>query len=363
MLLLDTGAGYPALDRAVARRLGFQLRDIGNPSMDLLAQPIPRLELGTAVTMDQVGPALALDLQGLRDAVDEPLVGLLGASLFEREALVIEDSLGLLILARGGEGAGTDPVRRSRSRLAATLDPRARAVRVRVVGDGKVLIPVRVAGAAAPIELVLDTGATKTVLFHNALTRLGHPERRWRQVHGLISPTLYGDTPFTLTRLPDLSLATTTGTVRMAGVDAGIVRGGLADELERAIGPEVGGLLGHSFLRRFRVVLDLRERVLWLSPRQVPRDLRPHEFSGPGLQLARRDGEPTVVGVVRGGPADRAGVRAGDRILRVDGREARALDMEALGRALEGAPGTRLRLGLQRGTRTWTRELVRARYL
>ncbi len=90
-------------------------------------------------------------------------------------------------------------------------------------------------------------------------------------------------------------------------------------------------------------------------------------YAGVGLRLDVRDGMVTVVGPVPGSPAERAGVRAGDRIVEIAGDPTRGLTAEEATRRLRGAPNTPARFVVERpGVEgripvTVTREEVRVR--
>jgi S1-C subfamily serine protease len=146
--------------------------------------------------------------------------------------------------------------------------------------------------------------------------------------------------------------------VRCDSLDAAVIESPLEELLSRAAGRAVHGLLGYSFLRRYRVVVDYPNRVLWLASRRDWND-RPWEYSTVGVQLERRDGDARIAALVEGSPADEAGVRAGDVLLAVDGGAADSLDIAALARRLEGPPGSTVELALRRGTREWTLRLAR----
>ena len=72
------------------------------------------------------------------------------------------------------------------------------------------------------------------------------------------------------------------------------------------------------------------------------------EYGGVGLEVVDRDGFITVVAPIPGTPGARAGIRPGDRIVRVDGlaldgwRTSQAVDL------LRGRPGTAVRMGVSR---------------
>jgi carboxyl-terminal processing protease len=71
-------------------------------------------------------------------------------------------------------------------------------------------------------------------------------------------------------------------------------------------------------------------------------------YAGIGAQIDIRDGLITIVAPLPGGPSLDAGIRAGDRIVEVDGVGMRAADLEAAQKALRGAPGSVVRLTIAR---------------
>ncbi|OII64530.1 peptidase S41 [Streptomyces sp. CC53] len=94
-------------------------------------------------------------------------------------------------------------------------------------------------------------------------------------------------------------------------------------------------------------------------------------YTGVGLGARRTaEGLIEVTRVQRGGPAERAGIRPGDRLRTIDGRSvdgqtaARVVALlrgdGADGDGTAAAAGTPVVLGLQRGERTWSRTLRRA---
>jgi carboxyl-terminal processing protease len=72
------------------------------------------------------------------------------------------------------------------------------------------------------------------------------------------------------------------------------------------------------------------------------------QFGGVGIEIDARGDYLTVLVPFAGSPAARAGVRAGDQILEIDGRDARGLDVDEAVRYMRGRPGTRVRMTLRR---------------
>ena len=71
-------------------------------------------------------------------------------------------------------------------------------------------------------------------------------------------------------------------------------------------------------------------------------------YAGVGLRADVRDGLVYVVGVVPGAPAERAGVRVGDRMVEIAGEPTRGLTTEEVTRRLRGAPETPVRFAVER---------------
>jgi len=71
-------------------------------------------------------------------------------------------------------------------------------------------------------------------------------------------------------------------------------------------------------------------------------------FGGIGIEVDLRDDVITVIAPIEGSPAERAGVRPGDKIIAIDGRPARGEPLEKLVRKLRGAPGTRVQIAVRR---------------
>ena len=73
------------------------------------------------------------------------------------------------------------------------------------------------------------------------------------------------------------------------------------------------------------------------------------EFGGVGIEVTERDGVVTVVAPIPGTPAERAGIRSGDRIVNIDGESTKGLSILDAARRMRGPPGTEVTLTLERG--------------
>jgi carboxyl-terminal processing protease len=72
-------------------------------------------------------------------------------------------------------------------------------------------------------------------------------------------------------------------------------------------------------------------------------------YAGVGIRIKRRPNEPIVVWeLIDGGSAGRAGIKPGDAIVRVDGRDAGPLTLEQLANLIRGPEGTQVKLTVER---------------
>lgn len=90
------------------------------------------------------------------------------------------------------------------------------------------------------------------------------------------------------------------------------------------------------------------------------------QYTGVGLWARARDGRIEVTRVGGGTPADRAGIRAGDRLhsvdgAPVDGRPVTEVVSLLRGDGTDAEAGTTVRLGLERDGRTWSETVRRVR--
>jgi carboxyl-terminal processing protease len=72
------------------------------------------------------------------------------------------------------------------------------------------------------------------------------------------------------------------------------------------------------------------------------------QFGGVGVEIDSRGDYLTVIAPIPGSPAARAGVRAGDEILAIEGRDARGLEVDEAVRRMRGAPGSHVRVTFRR---------------
>jgi len=80
-------------------------------------------------------------------------------------------------------------------------------------------------------------------------------------------------------------------------------------------------------------------------------------FEGVGMEIANRDKVLTVVTPLKGTPAERAGIRSGDKILQIDGVDASNMEVNAAIKKIRGPKGTQVVLLIARESWTEPREI------
>jgi len=81
---------------------------------------------------------------------------------------------------------------------------------------------------------------------------------------------------------------------------------------------------------------------------------------GIGVEITNTTGVVTIVHAIPGGPAEKAGLRPGDRILGIGDERLQGLTLAAVVDKIRGAAGTEVDLFVQRDTEEWHQALTRA---
>jgi len=311
--VVDTG-GRTFLDRSVADRL--QLKQRGPMAkMETLDLSGNRIENVFALLLFDFG--MFERKRGVR------FDGMIGSDLLERFHVTLDYEKKLLVLASERKG---DPVDPRALRIPFTNHPVNNAPIVTCTIDG------------IETSAMIDTGQPYPIVL--PLTYLekiapGDPRERIRSNGPLV-------------RWPGTtSQANHLGRIRSCTVgelDTGPM---LALFAELPAGLSMP-LLGMDFLSRFEVTIHYPDDEIVLLPRTKPA-FRTNELSA-GFGVAWDDASGIVVqGVWEGSAADRAGLRPGDEVRRVDGTEASKDTLRVLVRLLEDESVESIGLALARG--------------
>jgi hypothetical protein len=121
------------------------------------------------------------------------------------------------------------------------------------------------------------------------------------------------------------------------------------------------GTVGFGFLSNFNITVDFERRCVWLE--NFTGKAGNDEPGDVGLSFTPELHEKriTVRSVAPDGPADKAGIKVGDQLLSIDGKDLPAvIGWEELRRRLEGPKGSKVKLDFSRDGQLMRYELERA---
>ncbi len=373
-LVLDTGAGRLALDRGIARFLAVDSTSTDSGSIIVATGPLARMTIGE-FQLDHVAPVLVIDAGAVTQVTDRVVLGLVGERAFVGFAVEIDyvgSHMTLIPIPIATETSAMSPIQRadlSRAALGAKIWREAIPVPLERAGDGKLIVRAQLSDprppkTGRPMRLILDTGATKTTFFEPRLRETTRRSSEWHSLKGLTAPTLMGPAEARMVRVPAFEVAAAQGiAARAKDVDAAVIDGPLGAALSREVGFPVDGLLGHSFLRRFHVVLDPIHLTLWLAPIAHGYDVREFEYTHIGIQIERIGGALRVTGVCEESPAQVAGIQRGDELVAVGGADVENMNVVDVTRMLEGPADSAIEIVIRRSGVEQRFSLYRARLL
>lgn len=294
-LLVDTG-GVNALTPAAARRLGLDAqgrmaaRGVGEQQADVGFARADAVQLGEARLDDPL--FYVIDFGNLSDVEGLDVDGLLGFELFHRYAVRIDYAAARLTLMKPD-----------------AFEPPAQAVAVPFELEERTPV-VQGSIDGLPARLAIDTGARNAVTLHSPFVREhGLVDRYDASLEAVTGWGVGGPVRGRPVRLGELRLGTAVVEQTLGDLYTGD-RGSFAD-------PNVSANIGSGLLRRFVVDFDYGARTMYLRP-GADHDRR-QDYDRLGAWINRDRDALMVAAVTAGGPAERAGLRAGDRLLTIDG--------------------------------------------
>ena len=330
--ILDTG-GHAILTADAAKRFGFETRGAGvstgsGPgSMSTAYTRVAHLGLGGADVRDLTFLVMPYPHEFYeRGEGREPIAGILGLELFERFAITFDYGKGQLVLQPYDQGAAPATERGDRVPLMFT--------------DDMPLVDASLDGRRGVFGI--DTGNSGlTLLFPQWAARNGIAAR---YEQGAPAPT--GGVGGLFTAHFAHAKGMQIGRQRLDNVVAMLTRA----DAGATGNPTEAGNIGQDVLSRFNVHFDYRRGEMVLQPRATPAE---RQYAMAGFRAGKSAEQPDrykVSWVLPGGPAAEAGLKAGDFIVAVNGKPAKAIGLGELREASMNLPeGTPLKLTLDGG--------------
>jgi len=319
--VLDSGGQYHAMDKGLAQTLGIALYDkvslstLSGSVSGRLSDPVDIVVAGQSLNQSQF---VVLDLSRLSQSVGRPVDLIIGGPVFRRFDVDIDFA---------GKTLAIMPPNDYELPENGSMAPLKAATRGMTV---EVILPV------GSVQAIVDTGSEACLTFSPAAAqRLGVLKG------GPVSTALIGG---------------------LAGSKVGqvssirdiLISGQEFKDLPIVVAPREFGadaVLGCGVLSHCRVAFDFPGDWLILSERAE----RPFRRDLTGLQASPQGEVLKVTHVAKGGPAEKAGFRTGERITAINGEPAVAANARLTG----AAAATAVSFTLQGGK---TRALTLARY-
>jgi len=324
--IFDTG-GRTVLTPELAQRLGVatsghaQAAGAGAGSVDASFARLRSLALGSIVLKDQ--PAVVIPLpRGITHATSRPVEMIVGYEVIRRFVTTIDYPRSIVrLVPTEGYVAPTD------------------AIAIPISFEGTAPI---VAGSidGIPAKFVIDTGSGSALTLHSPFVAAHQLRQRFRTVGEMVvGRGVGGYARGVVARGGDLTL----GSVR---IHAPLVL--LSTDTGGAgASRSIDGNVGSAILASYAVTFDYERHSMYLTGPVGPE--HPASFSRTGMYAVRDDPRfYAVIDVLANGPAASAGIKAGDRIIAVDGKPASEIDGDAWRAIVGGPPGSTHSLTLER---------------
>lgn len=273
--VLDTGSGMSVVSNETAKKLG--LRTIarggmaravgGGGKFEIVYGFINALEIGS-VRMENV-PVYIRHFYDVKTPID----GYLGLSVISKFIASVDYGESMFTLRRPSSGNARDlwgvPINRS---AVQPLPPGVLEIPVRTTSSGFLSGEVRLEGIERPLNFIIDTGATVSVVSEKLAVE--------EDLHNYVQPTrmrIYGaagiadDVKSLL--LPKVML----GTFTREQISAAVLD---LEPVNETAGFTQNGILGGNYLRHFRVSFDFQRGLIRLEPlnKNAKDGMRPEEY-------------------------------------------------------------------------------------
>ncbi|WP_394833198.1 aspartyl protease family protein [Pendulispora rubella] len=280
---------------------------------------VASFRLGGAEMVDQPFLIMPFPYSMLDRGKKAPIVGILGLEVFDRFTVRIDYDANTIELSPAGEPPSTTG---TRVPLEFTLD--------------MPMIKAKLDGQEGMFGI--DTGNSgDVVIFGEWATKNGLADR-YRAGMPLTSFGAGGESVNYLARAQGME-----------------IQGLVIQELLARLALDKGGAfaatgeagnIGQTVFPRFNITFDYRAKTMQLEPRKAPK-IWPAPRAGFGAGKAKADAF-RIHTVVKDGPAAAAGLKVGDSFVAIDGVPAERLSSADLYQKVRQAPGTKVRLAVQR---------------
>ncbi len=347
--ILDTGAGHTILtDKTVSAFLGLKFERkfqvVGSDLSTILTAHLARgvrLDLSDKVVAPKEDIlVLEEDLFKFEEYSGLSIQGILSGNVFSRYIMKINYDRRIITLY--------DRVHFGKGDLRGFTEMPIEIFREKPYVHTRLTIA---ADSTAQVKLLIDTGAAlPLLLFADTHPMLKPPARA---IPAIIGQGLGGSIDGFTGRVKSLEL----GKFKQEGI---VTYFQVLDTIVDTLAANKrNGLVGNTFLNRYTMILDYHGEKAWFKPSKRYEDAFAFDRSGIGIILTGGNHDVYVVHhVLPNSPAEELDVRRGDRILRIGRKHTRWMTLSAIVNKLQGSPGKRITITLERDGQKIKKEIV-----
>ncbi|MBI3675329.1 MAG: aspartyl protease family protein [Proteobacteria bacterium] len=329
LFIFDTG-GVNVVTPPLVKQLGLKSegklegRGAGDATMEMGMTKVSSIQLGNASIKDQLFISAPLDQMSPIEGTE--MIGMIGFETFHRFVTRIDYGAKTITLI--------DPK---------SFDPKDAGTPVKIAFNGNV---PEAEGTydGIPGKFMIDTGARMALSLTTTFSDKYNLRGKASAVDAVTGWGVGGPTRSSVLRggLLMIGSVEVDHPLTLLSTD----KGGAMSKSEQA------GNIGGGVLKRFIVTFDYEHSLMYLKSVQGPiADL--DTFDRAGAWINRDDAGFKVVDVTAKGPADTAGLKAGDIVVAVDGRPAKDLPLPELRTRLRNdKPGTVVTFQVKHGNQT-----------
>lgn len=260
--VLDTGSGMSVISQETARKIGIKpvargglARGVGGGGrFEIIYGYLDSIDLGD-IRVENV-PVYIRHFHEMQSTVD----GYLGIAALARLLTLVDYGNRQMTLIR--QRSSAEPMKFSDRLAAANLDPEVSPhgidLRVRTTSSGFLSSEVTIEGISKPLNFIIDTGATVSVLSERAAEldeALAFIQQNRMRVFGAAGVA----ENVKIALLPKVVV----GTFAREKINAAVLD---LEPLNETAGFQQSGILGGNFLRHFRLIFDFQRAIIRLEP-------------------------------------------------------------------------------------------------
>jgi clan AA aspartic protease (TIGR02281 family) len=329
-LMLDTGACCTVLSRETARKIGLKAEDGGEYAISASGGQVKamraltkRIGLGDAWTQNE--PVFVSDMI---PGID----GLLGVSTLADWDVRIDPTAKVLTLFPAGKA----PPLEGETVISLTcylVNPEVSKSNRQAFRSINLTVPARI--GTHELIAMPDTGYGGVLELTGAIMKDFAPEAMEDALPGLVTGiTLSGKGLSQMAKLPSFTFGNDT----LKGLNANFI------DAPHGTSREGIGIIGLNLLRHYVMTFRFAAGELRLKPLGTVQEIT--RISTAGIKL---DFERKILSVTPDGPADKAGMRAGDELLEIEGHSLKTMKPEEFAAFKRLPPGSGVKVAYRRG--------------